>query len=145
MPSGASAQPDAARCSSGSVSRAASRVFGAGTHVVTKGSLAGLEGALLLEPRIAPGTRARLLRVGQSWCEASIAFNLAWSAAGRSFDESAARALARIAAAPYFDRVTVKHAEETSPGSFTILTPRLLGRTHIVDTTLEGQGLILPF
>ncbi|HEY7874871.1 MAG TPA: hypothetical protein VIG64_07080, partial [Actinomycetota bacterium] len=80
-PSGAGAGvpaiPTGASCATGSVHAAATEVFGAGTEVVARQRIAVLDGALVLEPRIAPGTRARLLRVGRSWCEASEGFNLA--------------------------------------------------------------------
>jgi hypothetical protein len=121
--------PGDARCSASSLRSAATEIFGAGTEIVARQTIAGLPGALVLEPRIAPGTRARLLRVGTSWCEASTGFNLAWAAAGRSFDgagaEAGARAYARIAAAPYFDGVTVTSIEQTAPGIHTLTTHAL--------------------
>ena len=118
--------PAQGRCSEGSLRFAATEVFGRGTEIVARESIADLPGALVLEPRIAPGTRARLLRVGESWCEASTSFNLAWEAAGRSFDGDApVRAYARIAAAPYFDRVTIRDIEETAPGTYTLFTHAL--------------------
>jgi hypothetical protein len=128
--------PTKARCSDGSLAGAAAEIFGPGTEVVARQSIAGLPGALVLEPRIAPGTRARLLHVGNSWCEASTAFNLAWAAAGHSFDgDAAARAYARIAAAPYFDGVTIRDAKETAPGNFTILT-------HALTNGIEARWTI---
>jgi hypothetical protein len=133
----------AARCSGGSLSHAATEVFGTGTEVVERRSIAGLEGALVLEPLIAPGTRGLLLRVDDSWCEASSAFNLAWSAAGRSFDgDAAARAYTRIAATPYFDRTSVRSVEEKAPGTHVILTHAL---TNGVDArwvvTVDELGI----
>jgi hypothetical protein len=108
---------------------AADDVFGPGTEVVARQTIAGLAGALVLEPRIAPGTRARLLRVGTSWCEASSAFNVAWAAAGRSFEgagaEAAARAYALLAPAPYFDGVTITGADSTLAGTYTLTTHAL--------------------
>lgn len=115
--------PGAARCSSEPLRAAAQDVFGGGTEIVARDTAGGLKGARVLEPRIAPGTRARLLRVGDAWCEATSSFNLAWAEAGRSFDDpSAARAYVQIAAAPYFDGVTVTSLDEIAPGVYDITT-----------------------
>jgi hypothetical protein len=126
LPAGAGAAvalPRDARCSSGSLASAASEVFGPGTEVVGRQTVAGLDGALVLEPRIAPGTRARLLRVGTSWCEATSGFNVAWRSAGGSFaGAGAARAYAQIAAAPYFDDVTVLEVRTIGSGIYTLKT-----------------------
>jgi hypothetical protein len=127
LPAGAGANtvdlPGSARCASGTLRSAAQEVFGGGTEIVARDTTAGLEGARVLEPRIAPGTRARLLRVGDSWCEATSSFNLAWAEAGGSFEgSSAAQAYVQIAAAPYFDGITVKSLNEVVPGTYEIVT-----------------------
>lgn len=124
------------RCAPGPLQAAATEVFGPGTEVVSRQTIAGLDGALVLEPRIAPGTRARLLRVGASWCEAASSFNLAWTSAGRSFEGSdkaaAAQAYSRLAPAPYFDGVTVRSVREVATGSFVLSTHAL---TNGVEAT----------
>ena len=124
LPVGASGTvdlPGSARCSSANLRSAAQEIFGGGTDIVARDNAGGLQGARVLEPRIAPGTRARLLRVGDSWCEATSSFNLAWTQAGRSFDDSsAAQAYVQVAAAPYFDGVTVNSVDEVAPGTFEI-------------------------
>ena len=150
VPLGAGARlPDLpldARCAEGSLTMAATEVFGTGTEVVARQTVAGLPGALVLEPRIAPGTRGRLLRVGRSWCEASSSFNLAWKAAGGSFDpagrEAAARAYAQLAAAPYFDDVTITGTRRTSPTSYGLTTH---ARTNGVEArwaiVVDSEGI----
>ncbi len=133
------ASPSQEGCAGGSLPHAAEEVFGLGTEVVDRQTVAGLEGALVLEPRIAPGTRGRLLRVGNSWCEASSSFNIAWTAAGRSFDETgreaAARTYAQVAAAPYFDDVTVTGLHKTAPGTFALTT-------HALTNGIDAQWMI---
>lgn len=126
-PAGSASRPQpGARCSEGSLPDAATEIFGRGTEVVDTVPIAGLSGALVLEPLIAPGTRGRLLRVGDTWCEASTGFNLGWIATGRSFDgDAAARAYVRLAAAPYFDGVSIQSVEETAPSTYTIATHAL--------------------
>ncbi|MDQ3956660.1 MAG: hypothetical protein M3285_14075 [Actinomycetota bacterium] len=135
--------PAGSSCATGSLSEAAEEVFGAGTEVVARQNIAGLDGALVLEPRIAPGTRARLLRVGDSWCEASSSFNLAWASAGRTFDDAAARAYAQLAPAPYFDEVTVTSLDTAVAGTYTLTTHAL---TNGVDArwsiTTDDTGLV---
>lgn len=135
--------PDGAACATGSLSEAAEDVFGAGTEVVARQNIAGLDGALVLEPLIAPGTRARLLRVGDSWCEASASFNLAWASAGRTFDEAAARAYAQLAPAPYFDGVTVTSLDTAAAGTYTLTTHAL---TNGVDAkwlmAMDDAGIV---
>lgn len=124
-----SEMPPGARCADGPLNRASVDIFAPGTEVVARQAIAGLDGALVLEPRIAPGTRGRLLRVGTAWCEASSSFNLAWTAAGRSFHpaarEAAARAYAQLAAAPYFDGVTVMAVREIGPSTYRLTTHAL--------------------
>lgn len=147
VPAGAGARlqalPPGASCATGSLSQAAAEVFGAGTEVVARQNIAGLDGALVLEPLIAPGTRARLLRVGDSWCEASTSFNLAWASTGRPFDETAARAYAQLAPAPYFDDVTVTSLDTTAAGTYTLTTHAL---TNGVDArwliTTDDTGIV---
>jgi hypothetical protein len=135
--SGLEATAASPRCARGSLEDAAVSVFGPGTEVVGRSSISGLKGALVLEPRIAPGTRARLLAVGESWCEASSGFNLAWVAQRRSFSEAAslASAYARLAAAPYFDAVTVTSIEPVKSGTYVV-------RTHARTNGIEARWLI---
>lgn len=146
LPSTASAPlPASARCAAGTAEQAAVAVFGAGTELVRTDTVAGLPGALVLEPRIAPGTRARLLQIGDAWCEASSAFNSAWQAADRSLADSRAlaAAYASVAAAPYFDDVTVQAVEHTAGGVYTVRTH---AGTNGVDATwtvhIDRRGIV---
>src|SRR3712207_9207100 len=61
---------------------AAVAVYGEGSELVETEEVAGLETALVLEPRIYPGTRHRLVFAGGAWCDATTEFNRAWQAAG---------------------------------------------------------------
>ena len=134
-----SEMPSGDRCADGPLNRAAAEVFAPGTEVVARHTIAGLDGALVLEPRIAPGTRGRLLRVGSAWCEASSSFNLAWTSTGRSFDptarEAAARAYARLAAAPYFDGITVTGVRELGQSTYGLTT-------HALTNGVEADWVI---
>lgn len=116
----------------GSAERAATALYGAGTEVASRGTIAGLSTALALEPRIAPGTRRRMVRAGNGrWCDATTGFNTAFDGTARD----AAAAYARLAAAPYFDGVTVRDLRETAPGLFTV-------RTHALTNGIEATWVI---
>ena len=106
---------------------AAVELYGPGTELVRTDVVAGMTSALVLEPRIAPGTRRRLLAApGGGWCDAATGFNAAWTGGGGA---QAARAFASVAAAPYFDGVTVRSVRST-------------GATHVVETHAETNGVV---
>ena len=115
------------------VAAAAKELFGAGTEVVRVEQVAGLRTALVLEPRIAPGTRRRMLATGTGWCEAASGFNAVWA---NSTDGAAtAVAYASLAAAPYFDDVTVKSVRPTAAGVYVV-------RTHALTNGVEAHWVI---
>lgn len=116
----AAAGPAAAApvCAPGGPAAAAVALYGAGTTLASTGRVAGMRTALALQPLVAPGTRRRMLRSPAGWCDAATGFGRASSATGRA----AAVAFAKVAAAPYFDRVRVLSARETAPGTFAIRT-----------------------
>jgi hypothetical protein len=129
--------PGAATAADGCVTapssdRAATALYGAGTEVASRGTIAGLSTALALEPRIAPGTRRRMVQAGGGrWCDATTGFNEAFDGTPRD----AAAAYARLAAAPYFDEVTVRDLRETAPGIFAV-------RTHARTNGIEAAWVI---
>ena len=69
-------------------------------------------------PITVPGARARLLRVGDSWCDGLTGFN---ATKANSPVETAA-AFASVAAARYFDGVAVTNARVVAPGVVTLVT-----------------------
>jgi hypothetical protein len=107
-------------CATGSKDAAASALYGGGTEVVGTSRVAGLKTALVLEPLVAPGTRHRMIAVPGGWCDATTGFNDATSLRGAD----AATAYAQLAAAPYFDGVTVK--DVTSAGGVHTITTHAL-------------------
>ncbi len=114
---------------SASVADAVEQLYGSGTDVVREERVAGLDTVLALEPRIAPGTRHRAIQAGADrFCDATTGFNAAWS--GTPAD--AARAYAQLAAAPYFDDVTVRAFDQIAPGVYTVDTHAV---TNGVDAT----------
>ena len=125
-------------CTSGSAKAAASSLFGEGTQLVQIDRIAGLRTALVLEPRIAPGTRRRMIAAGGRWCEASTGFNRAWRLAGRSVGDgrAAAEAYARLAAAPYFDGVTVTRTDGGVAGVWLL-------RTHALTNGVDARWVIV--
>lgn len=121
-----------ADCFRGTAAEAAAALIHRSASLVEVGEVAGLQSALVLEPLVAPGTRQRLLRAGDSWCTTA-GFNTAWRAAGRAAGTAdQAAAFASVAAAPYFDGVTVKKVTRTAPGAFTVATH---ARTNGVTAT----------
>lgn len=106
---------------------AAVAVYGEGTELVETETVAGLGSALVLEPRIAPGTRRRLVAAPDGgWCDAAAGFNRAWTGGGGA---AAARAFAAVAATPYFDGVTVRSVSST-------------GSTHVLETHASTNGVV---
>jgi hypothetical protein len=125
-------------CATGSAAEAAVALYGSGSEVTSTDRVAGLSTALALEPRIAPGTRRRMIDAGGRWCDATTGFNHAWKDGDR---RAMAGAYASLAAAPYFDQVTVESIDETLPGTFAITThARTNGveATWVVVTDAEG-------
>ncbi|HEX2031232.1 MAG TPA: hypothetical protein VHL78_07520, partial [Actinomycetota bacterium] len=110
-------------CAPGSAGQAAVALFGPGTELVGTEQAAGLKTALVLEPRIYPGTRQRMIAAAGRWCEATTGFNRAWELAGRPVADgrALAEAYASLAAAPYFDGITVKRTTGAA-GTWTVLT-----------------------
>ncbi|HWH30817.1 MAG TPA: hypothetical protein VNU26_17985 [Mycobacteriales bacterium] len=119
---------------------AAVELYGAGTELVRTEEVAGLSTALVLEPRIAPGTRRRMLELGSDggWCDAATGFNRAAGLTGAA----AATAFASVAAAPYFDGVTVTGTRELAGGLVEVSTH---ARTNGVDArwvvATDGSGV----
>lgn len=134
----ANQQAAPAGCTTGDAAAAASALFGPGTEVVGNESIAGLETALVLEPRIAPGTRRRMIEAGGHWCEATSTFNQAWRLTGRSIGDgrTMAEAYARLAAAPYFDGVTVTGTELGGLGTWVL-------RTHAHTNGVDARWTIV--
>ncbi|MDQ5807720.1 MAG: hypothetical protein M3320_03495 [Actinomycetota bacterium] len=112
-------------CATGSKAQAAQALYGSGTEVVGTERVAGLRTALVLEPLIAPGTRHRMIATGGGWCDATTGFNAATSLTGAD----AATTYARLAAAPYFDGVTVRDV-------------RSAGDVHTVTTHARTNGVV---
>ena len=125
-------------CTTGSAKTAARTLFGKGTELVRIGRVAGLRTALVLEPRIAPGTRRRMVAAGGRWCEASTGFNRAWRLSGRRVGDgrATAEAYARLAAAPYFDGVTITRTDGGVAGVWLI-------RTHALTNGVEARWVIV--
>ncbi|MFN2388822.1 MAG: hypothetical protein ABR575_04350 [Actinomycetota bacterium] len=111
-------------------------------EVVGISRVAGFDSALVLEPLIAPGTRRRLVRAGNLWCSAA-GFNSAWRASGRAVGTSEqAAAFAQIAAAPYFDSVTLRRVRTTAPGVVVVEThARTNGVTATWTVLLDDRGV----
>src|SRR3712207_3230886 len=77
LPAGSDAS--AAACTTAAdPAAAATKLYGAGTNLVRTQTVAGMQTALVLEPRIAPGTRRRMLSDGTRWCDAASGFNQVW-------------------------------------------------------------------
>lgn len=140
------AAPDPGICTTGEVEAAAATLFGPSVEVVDTEVIAGFKTVLVLEPRIYPGTRRRMIAAGGQWCEASAGFNHAWRLGGR--DMGAGRAMAegyaQLAATPYFDGVTLSAigAEVGVIGTWVVETH---ARTNGVEArwsiTTDGDGI----
>jgi hypothetical protein len=122
LPAGASA---AQTCVTGGKARAAEALYGSGTEVVGTDRVAGMRTALVLEPLIAPGTRHRMIATAGGWCDATTGFNEATSLTGAQ----AATTYARLAAAPYFDGVTIRDV-------------RSVGNVHTITTHAHTNGVV---
>jgi hypothetical protein len=122
LPATASAAP---ACVDGGKAAAAERLYGAGTEVVATGRVAGMRTALVLEPLIMPGTRHRMIATPTGWCDATTGFNEATALSGAR----AATAYAQLAAAPYFDGVTVRDV-------------RSAGGVHTITTHARTNGVV---
>lgn len=88
--------------------------------------------------------RHRLVEAGGAWCDARVAFNAAWSLAGRPRDALAmAEAYAQLGAAPWFDGVTILSSSEAGG----VATLRTHARTNgivaewVVATDARGVAL----
>ena len=130
-PAGAASESVSPTCAAGDPAAAAVAVFGRGSELVGTEEVAGLDTALVLEPRIYPGTRHRLVSVGGEWCDATSEFNRAWEATGNPLGDgrAMAEAYASLAAAPYFDGVTVTGTEAGA------------GDTWVVETHARTNGV----
>ena len=120
---------------------AAVALYGAGTEVVRTEKIAGMRTALVLEPRIAPGTRRRMLRTDTGWCDAAAGFNKAWK--GAADGAATAAAYASVAAAPYFDGVTVRSSRLRPDGAYLLRTHARtngIGARWLVVT--DGSGVV---
>lgn len=117
--------------SAASAEAAAVALYGPGTEVMRRDRVAGLETVLVHEPFIAPGTRHRMLPVRGRFCDAESGLNTAWKATGRKVGNGSAlaRAHARLAAAPYFDRTTVRSI-------------RSVGGVHHIRTHALTNGVV---
>jgi hypothetical protein len=124
-------------CATGAVEAAAETLFGPGTEVVSVEPVASLKTALVLEPRVHPGTRHRMIAAGDGWCDATTGFNRAWQANGRSVGDgrAVAEAYARLAAAPYFDGVTVTATEAGAAGTWIM-------RTHALTNGVDASWVV---
>jgi hypothetical protein len=131
------ATANAATCASGDASSAARALYGSGTDLVSTSEVAGLQTALALEPRIAPGTRRRMVRAGTTWCDAADGFNAAWAATGKAVGNGrdVAIAYASLAAAPYFDGVSILDASQTAAGAWVV-------RTHAQTNGVDARWLV---
>jgi hypothetical protein len=145
MTAGAAGSDGAApACAAGDAEVAAVALFGSGSEVVGTDVVAGLNTALVLEPRIYPGTRRRMVAAGGEWCEAASGFNRAWQLSGHSLSDgrAMAEAYASLAAAPYFDGVTVTGTGLEADGTWVVQTH---ARTNGVDArwviSTDAEGI----
>lgn len=106
-------------CAPGGPAAAARALYGPGTALASTGRVAGLRTALALQPLVAPGTRRRMLRGAEGWCDAATGFNRVWRGGDGA---AAASAYARVAAAPYFDGVRVLSARRIAAGLWELST-----------------------
>lgn len=114
-----------AGCTSGSAATAAARLVHPGAELSGRSTVAGFDSALAVKPLVYPGVRYRLIGIDDVWCNAT-GFNAAWQLSGRYFDPVAmASAYAQVAAAPYFDGVSVTKAQEIAPGVVSLDTHAL--------------------
>ena len=140
---GAGAAEAPAGCVSGSAGAAARRLIHPGAEISGFSNVAGFRSALVLEPLVYPGVRHRLVKAGDYWCDAMTGFNSAWRLAGRSPGAvEMASAYARLAAAPYFDGVSVQQAAVRAPGLVDVRThARTNGITAVWLVRVDGSGI----
>lgn len=121
-------------CARGSLDAALSQLFPAAT-LVREDEL----GALALLPVIEPGIRVRLVPGDGVWCDAQRAFNVV--ASGTPIE--VATAYAKVAAAPWFDGVSVTDARETLPG-VVVLTTHARTNGVVADWTVvtDARGIV---
>jgi hypothetical protein len=129
-------------CATGSPAAAASQLVHPGAEINEVGQVAGFRSALALEPLVYPGVRHRLIQAGSYWCDAT-GFNSAWRISGRAAEAvQMASAYSRIAAAPYFDGVTVRSSRELRPGVVSLDTHALTnGITARWLVTIDSHGI----
>ena len=124
-------------CATGDAEAAAVALFGPGSELVSTEPVAGLNTALVLEPRIYPGTRRRMIGAAGEWCEAASGFNRAWQLSGQPAGDgrAMAEAYASLAAAPYFDAVTVTGTDAEAAGTWIV-------HTHARTNGVEARWVI---
>ena len=99
-----------AGCAPGPAEAAARALIHPGATVTADDEdIAGFRTALALAPTVYPGVRHRLLAAGDMWCDAQDGFNAAWRLNGRPMADARgmSQAFAQVAAAPWFDGVTI--------------------------------------
>jgi hypothetical protein len=133
FPAGAQAAPGPSCTTTADAEAAARALYGAGTELAETRTVAGLSTALALEPRIHPGTRRAMVRTADGWCDAADGFNRAWT--GAADGAATAAAYARLAAAPYFDGVTVREVRSV-PGGVHVV------RTHARTNGVEARWVV---
>ena len=131
--SAAAAAADGACVSQASPAAAAVALYGTGTELVETNTISGLRSALVLEQRIAPGTRRRMLAADGGWCDAAAGFNKAWT--NTADGAATAAAFASVAAAPYFDGVTVESVTATAAGAYVV-------KTHARTNGVEARWVV---
>ena len=132
---GAGAWDAPAGCAGGSPLAAARTLIHPSAEIAEIGEVADFASALVLEPLVYPGVRHRLVRAGSYWCD-STGFNAAWRISGRTGGAvRVASAYASLAAAPYFDGITVRDARETAPGIVSL-------ETHALTNGITARWLV---
>ena len=116
------------------VTAAAVALYGNGTEVSRQEQIAGMRTALVLEPRIAPGTRRRMIATDGGWCDAAAGFNKVWTDAADG--AATAAAYASVAATPYFDGVTVESVSPGVAGAYVV-------RTHALTNGIDARWVIV--
>lgn len=138
---------DTTGCAQGSVGAAAVALHGAGTQVESVDDVGGLRSAKVHVPEIVmPGVERRLVQVDGGWCDAASAFNVAWGPTRARDAVATAKAYVAVAAAPFFDGITVREAERTGVGSGPAVVSLVThARTNGVvaewTVTVDGEGV----
>lgn len=125
-------------CHTSSATEATTALLGTGSELV---EVAG-DQALALEPLVAPGTRSRLLAVGDDvWCPAG-AVNAVAATRGGLDELGLAELAATTLAAAHFDGVRVMEATQVAPGRVTLTThARTNGVVADWDVELDALGV----